>query len=384
MFMKRVLLSFIFGAALACPAGLRAEESYKGRWEAGIKAGGIFFEGNSFLDEDPIYGGQVGYNLTQHWGLEASILSANPELQVPSGDSAINTTNPRSNVELLLPTLDLLYNFGSSRLRPYVAIGVGDFHLNPDSESSTYGLSTSKRDDFIVQYGAGLKWLLTQHVVTRIDLRHIINTEYDYRRAGIPENSAVLTGGLSWLFGGAACEAKPKPVKAVEAPKAPVAEAPKAPEVVRIPDSDGDGVADDKDECPNSPAGAKVDATGCPETVKAIEDTWVLKGVNFETASNKIKTESLGVLDGAAEILKARTKVRVEIQGHTDSVGKPDSNLTLSERRAVSVKDYLVSKGVSATQLETKGYGATAPIADNKTAEGRAQNRRIEFKVLSR
>ncbi len=149
-------------------------------------------------------------------------------------------------------------------------------------------------------------------------------------------------------------------------------------------DSDGDGVPDDKDECPGTPPGTKVDATGCPMTVKAIEDKWTLTGVEFQSGSDKIKRDNLATLDEAAETLKARSHVRVEIDGYTDNVGKPEMNLALSEKRAQSVKAYLVGKGVNAAQLETKGYGETSPIADNKTKEGRAKNRRIEFKVLSR
>jgi outer membrane protein OmpA-like peptidoglycan-associated protein len=162
-----------------------------------------------------------------------------------------------------------------------------------------------------------------------------------------------------------------------EAPKAVV-------QAAKPADTDGDGVIDDKDECPGTAAGTRVEASGCPAAVKAIEDNWVLKGVNFETSSDKIKTESYGVLNDAAEVLKARSKVRVEIQGHTDNMGDDKMNLDLSTRRAASVKNYLVGKGVSAGQLETKGFGESAPVADNNTTAGRAQNRRIEFKVLSR
>jgi outer membrane protein OmpA-like peptidoglycan-associated protein len=188
----------------------------------------------------------------------------------------------------------------------------------------------------------------------------------------------IPAGQQSGWAGGFKKMAPPAPVAKKEEPKPVVAEAPKPA------DSDNDGVIDDKDECPGTPAGTKVEASGCPATVKAIEDNWVLKGVNFETSSDKIKSESFGALDEAAGVLKARSKVRVQIQGHTDNMGDEKANQQLSDRRAVSVKNYLVNKGVSASQLETIGYGESMPIADNKTVAGRAQNRRIEFKVLSR
>lgn len=367
-------------ALLSMSAQLLAE-GYKGRWEVGGVYGGILFEGSSFLNEDEIYGGQVGYNLTENWGVQLGVLGGDVDLQVPSANrKPINAESPTSEVNVLIPSLELHYNFGTSRFRPYVAAGIGDLHLNPDSNSKTYGVSGKKRDDFIVQYGLGVKWLLNSWLMTRVDLRHIINTEFNYTRFGMPEHQGTATAGLSVLFGG--CCETPKKSEPVAQPK--VEESVKVVEAPKPVDSDGDGVTDDKDECPGTPVGTKVDSTGCPETVKAIEDNWVLSGVNFETGSDKIKAGSYSVLDSAADILKARSRVRVEIQGHTDSVGNDAANQALSEKRAMSVKNYLVGKGVSVSQLETKGLGETTPVADNNTAEGRASNRRIEFKVLSR
>lgn len=120
-------------------------------------------------------------------------------------------------------------------------------------------------------------------------------------------------------------------------------------------------------------------------TAKAIpQSKWVLEGVNFEIDSDKLKAESKNVLDDAAETLKAHKNVRVEIQGHTDNTGDAAANQTLSDRRAHVVKDYLVQRGVNTNRLEARGYGQTTPIADNNSNIGRAQNRRIEFKVLQR
>ena len=110
----------------------------------------------------------------------------------------------------------------------------------------------------------------------------------------------------------------------------------------------------------------------------------MLKGVAFEGNSEVIKAESRQALDEAVAILQPRTSVRLEIQGHTDNTGDSDYNLKLSDKRAASVKAYLVGKGIAAYRLETKGYGDAKPVADNTTEEGRTANRRIEFKVLSR
>jgi outer membrane protein OmpA-like peptidoglycan-associated protein len=149
-------------------------------------------------------------------------------------------------------------------------------------------------------------------------------------------------------------------------------------------DSDHDGVYDGLDDCPDTPRGKKVDERGCPEPEKPAamfegKKSLVLEGVNFETNSAKLTSDSLTVLDRVAESLNASPDVKVEIAGHTDSVGGDSHNMSLSKARAESVRDYLVKKGVAASRLKARGYGETRPIADNGTAAGRARNRRVEL-----
>ena len=110
--------------------------------------------------------------------------------------------------------------------------------------------------------------------------------------------------------------------------------------------------------------------------------SWVLYGVNFDFNSARLRPESYPVLNHAAQVLLSNTDVKVEIGGHTDAVGSESNILILSEKRAEAVKTYLVGKGVSADRLTVQGYGASMPVADNATAEGRALNRRVEFKVI--
>ena len=159
-------------------------------------------------------------------------------------------------------------------------------------------------------------------------------------------------------------------------------------------DSDGDGVVDSQDRCPNTPKGTEVDATGCPkpeppppppslppaEVARVFNG--VLEGVNFATGSTNLTADSKTILDGVAKTLQEWPDVNVEIQGHTDSQASDDFNMKLSQARAESVKKYLVSKGVDASRLTTKGYGETKPIADNATADGRAKNRRVELSQI--
>ncbi len=146
------------------------------------------------------------------------------------------------------------------------------------------------------------------------------------------------------------------------------------------PDRDGDGIVDANDACPDVPAPGTAD--GCPP--KAAEPVVVdrkltLEGVNFDNDSSNLRPESLTILDKAVETLKAWGDVKVEVAGHTDSVSSDAYNLDLSQRRAETVRAYLIDKGVAADRLSAKGYGESQPVADNKTEEGRFKNRRVEL-----
>ncbi len=139
-------------------------------------------------------------------------------------------------------------------------------------------------------------------------------------------------------------------------------------------DSDGDGVVDGKDRCPNTAKGAKVDAKGCAIVIK-------LNGVHFEFDRARLTDEAKLILDGAAATLKS-SPGNVKVAGHTDITGDDGYNMALSQKRAKAVVDYLVSKGVSASRLTAKGYGNSTPIADNATKAGRAKNRRVDLHFM--
>ena len=145
---------------------------------------------------------------------------------------------------------------------------------------------------------------------------------------------------------------------------------PMAKPMAKPMDSDGDGVTDDKDQCPNTPKGATVDARGC-WTYAAV----VLFG--FDSAD--IKSVAHPMLNEAVMILKKNPAIKVEVDGHTDNVGPAAYNVNLSERRANSVMKYFVDNGVEAERLTVKGFGLTKPAASNDTKEGRAKNRRVEL-----
>ena len=200
-------------------------------------------------------------------------------------------------------------------------------------------------------------------------------------------------------------------------------------------DSDLDGVPDGIDQCPNTPPGTKVDATGCPLPVESVaptpapvpagppaaeavprkcpaappgsrvdangcmilfapdsvrpaapgappRPTLILTGVTFETGKSVLTRDSYRVLDAVAASLIANPEIRIEVAGYTDSTGRKFLNLRLSQARAAAVRFYLARKGVPPARMVSKGYGASGYIAPNTTAEGRAQNRRVELHKL--
>ncbi len=152
------------------------------------------------------------------------------------------------------------------------------------------------------------------------------------------------------------------------------------------PDNDNDGFLDAQDGCPleaETPNGYE-DTDGCPDDLpKALKQfTGVIAGITFENDSDKIKKSSNKALDAAAKILLEYPDTYLEIQGHTDDTGTDEYNLDLSQRRAESVKAYLVKKGVPDASVIAKGYGETAPIAEGTTKGARAKNRRVEFKLV--
>jgi outer membrane protein OmpA-like peptidoglycan-associated protein len=148
-----------------------------------------------------------------------------------------------------------------------------------------------------------------------------------------------------------------------------------------IPDTDGDGVNDEEDKCINEKGPAS--NFGCPVIDEKIvaRVNKAAQNVFFATGSSKLLAKSFPKLNDVVTILKENSTYKVNIDGHTDNTGKADKNQTLSNARAASVKTYLVSKGVDESRLTSMGYGQDKPIADNKTATGRARNRRVEMSV---
>ena len=206
------------------------------------------------------------------------------------------------------------------------------------------------QDSGFGQYGLGLKYYITDNFATKLEARDAIRFD---------DGNHVLfyTLGFAVDFGKRYADA------------APVAPAPAG-----CKDADNDGVCDNVDRCPGTPAGVVVDEYGCEKVIR------LNLGVNFATDSSKISPEFMNQIKNVSDVLVAHPDYKVILEGHTDSTGSNAYNQKLSERRAAAVGGALKSFGVDASRITTVGYGETKPIATNATKAGRAQNRRVDAK----
>jgi OOP family OmpA-OmpF porin len=249
-----------------------------------------------------------------------------------------------------------------SVVSPYFIGGLG--YLRADvGEPDFGGLPTAGSTSSAATATAGLG--------LRVDLGDSpwsLRAEWRLRRTFDSDDSLtdqIGSIGVQYSFGSGAQRAAPIAIARAE----PVEEAEPVQEVAS--DTDSDGVIDDRDLCPGTARGADVDANGC-EKIR-------LKNVYFDTESAQLSEAEKRKLDEAAESLARRPDLKLEIAGHADSRGPEDYNLTLSERRAAAVVDYLEQKGIERTRLTARGYGESRPSASNDTVLGRADNRRVEL-----
>lgn len=160
------------------------------------------------------------------------------------------------------------------------------------------------------------------------------------------------------------------------------------PDGCPIRDTDEDGIMDDRDECIDRPEtdNGWEDEDGCPDELpeRVREFSGVIEGIAFELDSATITESSKPILDRAIKVLEEYPDIRIEIVGHTDDEGTDEYNEKLSRERAEAVEKYLVDKGIDDTRLETRGAGESEPLTSNATEEGKAKNRRTEFKILKR
>ncbi|MGI2066477.1 OmpA family protein [Shewanella sp. MF08487] len=228
------------------------------------------------------------------------------------------------------------------------------------STSSTYST-----DDFAPYFGAGVGYNFTDNLKLQAKYRRYENLNDDYNIVEADSNYWGLE--LSYRFGNTVAAA---PVAAAVVAAAPV-------------DSDNDGVYDDKDQCPATPATHKVDSVGCTiyENVKSKED---VGSIQFANDSAVVKNVYYKDIERLANYMNKNPEFTVEIAGHASNVGKPDYNMELSHKRANAVADILVNKyGISQSRVTAKGYGVTQPLVAGDSKEAHAANRRIEAIVTT-
>ncbi|PKN15494.1 MAG: OmpA family protein [Deltaproteobacteria bacterium HGW-Deltaproteobacteria-24] len=335
--MKKIVL-----ASALCASMLFASNSqYK--YEITPMLGGAYTEGNLNLDRNYAnLGLSLGFNLEDSMfdQIELGILQSLGDVDYKNSNQDTAITRIFSNVIKEYPL------GGNSSL--YALVGAGVEHFTNEQFKNETGLFGN--------YGVGYKYTFDNDMALKFDLRHLIETDHG-------DNNLLYTIGLAIPFG-----QKAAPVKASE----PVEETPATP-VVQDVDTDGDGVVDRLDQCPNSEANAIVDEAGCVIAVN-------LK-VLFDFDKATIKEAYTAKLSRFAEVLQTYPSVKTKLSAHTDSLGTEEYNLKLSQDRADAVKKALVKLGIDETRITTKGYGETKPVGNNATAEGRAQNRRVEATV---
>jgi OmpA-OmpF porin, OOP family len=263
-----------------------------------------------------------------------------------------------------------------NRLVPFIAAGVGGTTLR-------YPEGMKNETDSLFNYGGGIKYFFTDALALRADIRQLL--VFDGGRSDFE-----YTIGLTFLFGGKMAAATPPPEPAVfdsDGDGVPdnLDKCPDTPKGVKVDkdgcplDSDGDGVPDYLDKCPDTPKGVKVNKNGCTIPQKAAEKVSIALAVEFDTGKADIKPQYREQIKKVGDFMKTYPETTAVIEGHTDNVGREESNLRLSTKRAESVRTYLIENfGIAANRLTARGYGSSRPVADNATPEGRQKNRRIE------
>lgn len=410
--MQKKTTKLLVGAAacaLLMQAGTALAENRAETFTLSPYAGGYTYESKQKIETGPVVGARLGYNLTENWALEAIL------------DYAwADKTNGPGHAEKLRYGGDVLYNFWPKKsLVPYLAAGFGGMDLK-DGGAKTTGRA-------VFNYGAGVKWFMVDDIALRADVRGL---NYTINRETM--TNVQYTLGLHFVLGPAkaAPAPLPPPVQEVEKPKAapvvvvpppaPRANLTAAPGSVEAgktvtlswdsqnasgceiqpgigpvgpqgsrtvtPSADTAYTLVCKGEGGSADSSARVAVVPPPVVEAATEKASAVAAgsrlnlhIQFDTGKSVIKKQYYGELKEVGEGMNAQKSLVGVIEGHTDSVGSDASNMALSQRRAKAVRDYIVKNfKVDGKRLTAKGYGETRPVADNATAAGRAQNRRIE------
>lgn len=349
---KKILLTCLLASVAA--TSVSADD---GRWYINPAVGIQDFDTERGLDDETTYsiGGEYRYN--DNWATELRLLDSSPD---GHKNNSLNDTDVNQYY------LDALYYLKpmTAKWQPFAVLGLG--HAEFDSKSSD-SKETQANAGFGVRYGLNDNWSV------RGDLRGIY---------GIDDGTwdSLVNLGISYAFGSSQSE----PVDG-DSDNDGVADSrdscPNTPAGAVVDnngcalDSDGDGVADYKDQCLNTPQGRKVDDKGCK--LPLVRDISMELSVNFATNS-AVVSGNIQNVDQVVKFMKAYPEVPVEISGHTDDTGSAAYNKKLSQRRADAVRNALINDyGIAANRLTAVGFGEEQPIADNSSADGRKANRRV-------
>jgi OmpA-OmpF porin, OOP family len=393
----------LFMSVFLLPFSARAEIK-AGSVEVEPFAGYNFFQDRQNLENSPVFGGRIGYNITGRIGVEATgqFTRSSVDDRSKAFTREGQFTWPKNDVDISTYHLDLLYHFmPEGKLNPFVTAGYGIAHYSPRVNHN--GVMST------VDFGVGAKYWLAENVALRVDVRD--NMVFDDQI-----HNVETTAGVVFRFGGKS-QAAAATVAQAEQPldsdgdgvpdtrdKCPGTPAGVTVDSNGCPlDSDGDGVADYLDKCPGTPAGVTVDSNGCPldsdgdgvadyldkcpgtpagvgvgpdgcppapkaavVPVPAAAKVIVLsfEDVHFDFDQSELKPEAKEILKRNIQVLNENPQAQIRIAGYTSAAGTEQYNQKLSERRANSVRQYLVSEGlIESNRLSTIGYGEKHPAA---------------------
>ena len=358
----------------------------------GIKSDGHYFGGVEFQFNTP--DSKISPELSIYYSPKAKYDGVNP--------------NPKDTA-ITRGAFNGVYTFDNDGVFvPFAKAGVGIENVNDETPSNDTG--------FFVDAGAGVKYYFTDNIAFKAEAIYLAKLSGIHNSRS--DKNIMALAGLTFAFGEAA-QKEPEQAVVVATPVEAdddndgivnsQDECKNTPAGVKVTengceiDTDGDGVVDSKDQCANTVAGAQVDPNGCeldsdkdgvldsqdicPNTPLGDEvnsdgcPKEVKLHIKFDNDSATIKAESNAYLDKYAAFLKNHTNYNAKIVGYTDSRGSAAYNQKLSQKRAKAIVDALIKRGVAASQLSYAGRGEENPIASNETAEGRAQNRRIEAEL---
>ncbi|WP_188151855.1 OmpA family protein [Teredinibacter waterburyi] len=366
------VLNIVAGATLASSVAATAEE--QSGFNISPMIGALSRPAGSGLTEAVSATLAAGYEFKSGWGAELAYLIADADLTGSDDDAAISQAR-----------LDVLYHFnGDDGFRPFLLLGGGNADFSYDN-------SALDNSEGMVNLGAGFKQAIGDNWALRSDIRAI-------RLLDMEKTQGALNIGLSYYFGGGSGSGGEMKKAAVETdsdgdgvldrtdacPGTPAGDSVDTAGCTIVvdmnSDMDNDGVADAMDACPDTEAGAKVDARGCYRLLK--ESVSVALEVKFANNSDVVVSNSLDDVAKVANFMREYPVANVELKGFTDSRGDAGYNKSLSQRRANAIAGILIEQfGIDASRVSATGYGEDQPIATNETAEGRAQNRRVEAEV---